>query len=130
MEGGSRYVKALYNIGKVTTELHELGVQLKDYSRGLVDFPSRRAGRGSAVLAARRAGRDRMVARSRSRIRWASTVITSGPHPQVKGFLVNAECGVRNAELQSFRREFIIPLSAFRISEDPTSLRRVVLICG
>lgn len=45
MEGGSRYVKALYNIGKITTELHELGVQLKDYSRGLVDFPSSRDGR-------------------------------------------------------------------------------------
>jgi hypothetical protein len=45
MEGGSRYVKALYNIGKVTTELNELGVQLKDYSRGLIDFPCRRGGR-------------------------------------------------------------------------------------
>ena len=45
MAGGSRYVKALYNIGKVTTELNELGVQLKDYSRGLIDFPSRRGGR-------------------------------------------------------------------------------------
>ena len=45
MEGGSRYVKALYNIGKATTELHEIGVQLKDHSRGLVDFPSRRDGR-------------------------------------------------------------------------------------
>jgi hypothetical protein len=45
MEGGTRYVKALYNIGKITTELHEVGVQLKDYSRGLVDFPSRRDGR-------------------------------------------------------------------------------------
>ena len=45
MEGGSRYVKVLYNIGKVTTELHNMGVQLKDYSRGLVDFPSTRDGR-------------------------------------------------------------------------------------
>lgn len=45
MEGGARYVRSLYNIGKITTELHELGVQLKDYSRGLVDFPSRRDGR-------------------------------------------------------------------------------------
>ena len=45
MEGGSRYVKALYEIGKMTTELHELGVQLKDYSRGLIDFPSMKDGR-------------------------------------------------------------------------------------
>ena|SRR5688572_18144679 len=45
MEGGSGYVKSLYEIGKQTTELHEMGVQLKDYSRGLIDFPSMRDGR-------------------------------------------------------------------------------------
>lgn len=45
MAGGSRYVQKLYEIGKITTELHELGVQLKDYSRGLIDFPSLRDGR-------------------------------------------------------------------------------------
>jgi len=39
MEGGTAYVKTLYEVGKLTTELHTLGVQLKDYSRGLVDFP-------------------------------------------------------------------------------------------
>ena len=39
MEGGTTYVKTLYEIGKLTTDLHNLGVQLKDYSRGLVDFP-------------------------------------------------------------------------------------------
>lgn len=45
MQGGSRYVQALYEVGKITTEIHELGVQLKDYSRGLIDFPSMKDGR-------------------------------------------------------------------------------------
>jgi hypothetical protein len=45
MEGGAGYVKTLYEIGKVTTELHDLGIQLKDYSRGLIDFPSIKEGR-------------------------------------------------------------------------------------
>jgi hypothetical protein len=45
MQDGPAYVKALYEVGKLTTELHELGVQLKDYSRGLIDFPSMRDGR-------------------------------------------------------------------------------------
>jgi hypothetical protein len=45
MEGGSQYVNVLYELGKLTTELHELGVQLKDYTRGLIDFPSMRDGR-------------------------------------------------------------------------------------
>lgn len=45
MKGGSGYVKTLYEIGKVTTELHDLGIQLKDYSRGLIDFPSMKEGR-------------------------------------------------------------------------------------
>ena len=44
LEGGTRYVKSLYKIGKLTTELYEIGVQLKDYSRGLIDFPSTRNG--------------------------------------------------------------------------------------
>jgi hypothetical protein len=39
MEGGPDYVKALYEVGKITTDLHDMGVQLKDYSRGLIDFP-------------------------------------------------------------------------------------------
>ena len=42
MEGGPAYVKSLYEVGKLTTELYDLGVQLKDYSRGLIDFPSMR----------------------------------------------------------------------------------------
>ncbi len=45
MEGGTGYVNKLYNVGMLTTELHDLGVELKDYSRGLIDFPSMRGGR-------------------------------------------------------------------------------------
>lgn len=45
MPGGSQYVGDLYEIGKIATEIHDLGVQLKDYSRGLIDFPSLRDGR-------------------------------------------------------------------------------------
>jgi hypothetical protein len=45
MQGGSRYVKALYDIGKLTTEIAEEGIQIKDYRRGLIDFPSLRDGR-------------------------------------------------------------------------------------
>lgn len=45
MEGGSAYVRSLYKVGKITTEIHETGVQLKDYDRGLIDFPSMRDGR-------------------------------------------------------------------------------------
>lgn len=45
MEGGSGYVKTLYEVGKLTTKFHESGIQLKDYSRGLIDFPSLRDGR-------------------------------------------------------------------------------------
>ncbi|MGI8811900.1 MAG: DUF2203 domain-containing protein [Pyrinomonadaceae bacterium] len=59
MEGGARYVKALYEIGKLTTELHELGVQLKDYSRGLIDFPSMRDGR--IVLLCWQLGEDETI---------------------------------------------------------------------
>jgi hypothetical protein len=45
MAGGTKYVRALYEVGKLTTELFEMGVQLKDYSRGLIDFPTMREGR-------------------------------------------------------------------------------------
>ena len=45
MAGGSDYVESLYNVGKLTTELNDEGVQLKDYARGLIDFPCMRDGR-------------------------------------------------------------------------------------
>jgi hypothetical protein len=45
MAGGTRYVDALYRIGKLTTEINELGVEMKDHTRGLIDFPSMRGDR-------------------------------------------------------------------------------------
>ncbi len=45
MESGSVYVKSLYELGKLTLELDSLGIQLKDYARGLIDFPSMRDSR-------------------------------------------------------------------------------------
>ncbi len=45
MLGGERYVKALYSLASSTGQLEALGVQLKDYERGLIDFPSLRDGR-------------------------------------------------------------------------------------
>ena len=45
MEGGTGYVNTLYKVGELTTEVAEIGVELKDYTRGLIDFPSMRSGR-------------------------------------------------------------------------------------
>ena len=45
MAGGARYVALLIELTTRTSELEELGVQLKDYDRGLIDFPSLRDGR-------------------------------------------------------------------------------------
>ncbi len=59
MEGGSGYVRALYEVGKLTTEIHTMGVQLKDYTRGLIDFPSRKEGR--IVLLCWQLGEDDQV---------------------------------------------------------------------
>jgi hypothetical protein len=42
MPGGSNYVHSLFEIGRISTELDEMGIQLKDHSRGLIDFPSMR----------------------------------------------------------------------------------------
>jgi hypothetical protein len=45
MEGGTDYVNTLYKIGKLTTEIHEAGVEIKDHTTGLIDFPSMRGNR-------------------------------------------------------------------------------------
>lgn len=45
MRGGSIYVSALFDIGQIATELGEVGIQLKDHERGLIDFPCHRDGR-------------------------------------------------------------------------------------
>lgn len=43
--GGSLYVTALSELAEHAGRLEALGVQLKDYGRGLIDFPSLREGR-------------------------------------------------------------------------------------
>jgi hypothetical protein len=45
MEGGGIYAAILSNFTDEVAELETLGVQLKDFDRGLVDFPSLRDGR-------------------------------------------------------------------------------------
>lgn len=45
MSGGPQYVRALTALAGRVGQLEKLGVQLKDYERGLVDFPSLRDGR-------------------------------------------------------------------------------------
>jgi|ERR1043166_812813 hypothetical protein len=45
MEGGERYAIVLTAFTRQMSELEALGVQLKDFDRGLVDFPSLRDGR-------------------------------------------------------------------------------------
>lgn len=45
MEGGALYATILTNFTEEIGELDTLGVQLKDFDRGLVDFPSLREGR-------------------------------------------------------------------------------------
>ena len=45
MEGGTLYAMVLTQFTTEMSELEALGVQLKDFDRGLVDFPSLRDGR-------------------------------------------------------------------------------------
>jgi hypothetical protein len=45
MPDGGRYISALFKLASNTGELETLGIQLKDYERGLIDFPSLRDGR-------------------------------------------------------------------------------------
>jgi hypothetical protein len=45
MQGGSGYVLALTALAEAAGQLEALGVQLKDYERGLIDFPATREGR-------------------------------------------------------------------------------------
>ncbi len=45
MSDGLRYANFLIDFTSQTNELEVLGVQLKDFDRGLVDFPSLRDGR-------------------------------------------------------------------------------------
>jgi hypothetical protein len=45
MAEGPRYIRALMSLTEQTGKLEALGVQIKDYERGLLDFPSMREGR-------------------------------------------------------------------------------------
>jgi hypothetical protein len=42
---GSRYARLLVDLSLGANELESMGIQLKDYSQGLIDFPSMREGR-------------------------------------------------------------------------------------
>ena len=42
---GPAYAEHMFSLAAASTELEVLGVQLKDFERGLVDFPSLRDGR-------------------------------------------------------------------------------------
>ncbi len=44
MPDGEKYIAALMKLAERTSELDALGVQIKDYERGLIDFPCMREG--------------------------------------------------------------------------------------
>src|SRR5262245_57257036 len=45
MQRGSQYAHLLVQLSTAAAQLDSLGVQLKDYAQGLIDFPSMRGGR-------------------------------------------------------------------------------------
>lgn len=45
MPGGAGYLLMLTEIGGLVSDVNDRGIQLKDSSRGLIDFPSLREGR-------------------------------------------------------------------------------------
>jgi hypothetical protein len=45
MAEGARYIMLLNRLAAHSQELDTLGVQIKDYARGLIDFPSMKEGR-------------------------------------------------------------------------------------
>ena len=45
MQSGSLYAHLLVELSTAAAQLETLGVQLKDYAHGLIDFPSMRGGR-------------------------------------------------------------------------------------
>lgn len=45
MSGGMDYITALTELSDLTNELDSLGIQLKDFTIGLIDFPCMRDGR-------------------------------------------------------------------------------------
>lgn len=45
MQQGSQYARLLIDLSLLAGQLESLGVQLKDYANGLIDFPSMREGR-------------------------------------------------------------------------------------
>jgi len=45
LENGDRYARLIVELSSRAGELEELGVQIKDYASGLIDFPSMRDGR-------------------------------------------------------------------------------------
>lgn len=45
MQGGANYIADLMKLAESAGQLETLGVQIKDYARGLIDFPCMRDGR-------------------------------------------------------------------------------------
>ncbi len=45
VDGGHQFCQSLLSLAERSTELDALGVQVKDYAQGLIDFPSLRDGR-------------------------------------------------------------------------------------